>query len=361
MGGDAILDQSEVDALLNAVADGGGGGSAPAPQASMPSMAAAPSAASPMTHSFGGSGGGGSITTPKVKVSLHDFKRPERVSQEQSRALNQIHEVFARNFQVSISGFLRTIIDVKLVAVEQLTYSEFIMMLQTPTSIWKLSAEPLDGNALMEMSPSITFPIIDKMLGGKISPTYPDRSLTDIELRIIRQITNRGIEFLKETWSTFKEIDFKILEHESNPQIMQIVPPNEAVVLISFEVTMGEANGMLNLCIPYLMLEPIIGQLTTHNYFGISKNDVDPEQYNRMRESLNDVVLNVRTVLAETTMTLEQLLHLKVGDILSTSKLHNGEAMIFIEGKPKFRARPGEFRHHKALRITRQAIPGEHI
>ncbi len=168
------LDQSEIDALLSAAMEEEAGGAAPVRHAAAP------------------------VAIDK-DVSPYDFKRPERVSKDQMRTLEAIHEGFARNLGASLSGFLRTIIEVRVATIEQLTYSEFIHSLPNPTNFNLLTAEPLEGQLCLEISPLITYPIIDRLLGGSNSALFiPQRPMTLIELRLIRRITDRALSCLTE-------------------------------------------------------------------------------------------------------------------------------------------------------------------
>ena len=207
-----VLDQSEVDALLAAVESGG--------------VETAAEAASPrLTHAA------------QREVRTYDFKRPERVSKEQMRALEGIHDAFSRNFGASLSGFLRTIVEVRMATAEQLTYSEFIHSLPNPTNFNLLTVEPLEGQMCLELSPLIIYPIIDRLLGGSSSELFiPQRPLTLIEQRLVGRITSRALVSLTEAWTELVEVEFTITEVESNPHLVQIVAPNEVVVVLGFEI-----------------------------------------------------------------------------------------------------------------------------
>lgn len=339
-----VLDQAEVDALLAAVEEQGGdfdSGAAPEPFGG--------------AHDEAPAGG--------QRVSVYDFKRPERVSKDQMRSLRALHEVFARNLSISLSAFLRSIVEVKLISVEQLTYSEFIMSLPSPTCFNKLSMEPLEGSVILEINPSIVFPIMDKLLGGgKTSNIIPPRPLTEIEMRVVNKILDQAITHLENAWVNIKEIDFEIEEQESNPQILQIVAPNEVVVLISFEIQTGEMSGMLNLCIPFLVIEPIMSSYDSHSYFsGFTKKISDPDMMARVQENISDAVLDLRCVIAETSFSIQDFMNLQVGDIVTTRKLAGTDIMLQVGGINKYRCRPGKFRNFKAVQITDTAEPSDHV
>jgi len=216
-----VLDQSEIDALLSSVESSD---DEPAGAEEQDPPAAAP------------------VRT--VEAHTYDFKRPERVSKDQIRAISSIHEVFARNFGATLSGMLRTIIDVRVVGVEQLTYNEFIHSLPNPTCFMILQAPPLEGQMCLEVSPLIVYPFIDRMLGGDNGNLFiPQRPLTSIEWRLIDRIVERALEHLSEVWRNLVDARFETVERESNPQLVHIVAPTEVVVFITFEIKLGQTAG----------------------------------------------------------------------------------------------------------------------
>src|SRR5437867_3029325 len=189
------------------------------------------------------------------------------------RSLQTLHEGFARNFGASLSGFLRTIVEVKVATCEQMTYSEFIAGLPNPTSFNLIQADKLEGQMCLEISPLIIYPIIDRLLGGTSQDLFiPQRPMTLIETRLIGNVTARGLAALAEAWGSVKAMTFAIAATESNPQLVQIVPPNEVVVVVGFELKMSNRAGTMNLCIPYNVIEPVIEELSAQSWFSASKN-----------------------------------------------------------------------------------------
>jgi len=298
----------------------------------------------------------GQAVSPEVtrEVSLYDFKRPERVSKEQLRAITALHESFARNFGAALSGFMRTILDVELASVEQLTYSQFILSLPNPTYFALLTAEPLEGSLVLEMNPSILFPIIDRLLGGgKTAPNVPDRPLTNIEFRLAGKIMNLAIEQLQEMWRhVVATATFRIAATESNPQLVQIVPPNEPVVLVAFEVSMGEISGMLSLCLPYGVIEPVLADMTKRDWFSYRAKRATPELKTLVERGLKRVTLGVSAFLGRTTIKVRELLGLNVGDIIKTNVSTADEMSLVINKRLKFRGKPGQVKGKRAFLIT---------
>ncbi len=291
-----------------------------------------------------------------VEVRGYDFKRPERVSKDQMRALQTLHESFARNFGASLSGFLRTIVEVKVATCEQMTYSEFISGLPNPTSFNLVEADALDGQICLELSPLIIYPIIDRLLGGTTQDLFiPQRPMTVIEARLIGNVTTRGLSALAEAWSTVKELKFKVAATESNPQLVQIVPPNEVVVVVGFEMKMSNRAGTMNLCIPYAVIEPVMDELSAQSWFSASKNQKSPQTEAHITGSLSRAALTVTGLLAKTTITMRDLMEMSVGDLIVTDKPANQPVEVYVEGQVKQLAQIGQFRGSRALRIVSAA------
>ena len=325
-----VLDQTEVDALLAAVESGG-------------VETAAESVGSRAAKS-------------SKEVRTYDFKRPERVSKEQMRALEGIHEAFARNFGAALSGFLRTIVEVRVATAEQLTYSEFIHSLPNPTNFNLLTAEPLEGQMCLEISPLIIYPIIDRLLGGSNSELYvPQRPLTMIEQRLVARITDRALTTLTEAWIELVEVKFDIVEVESNPHLVQIVAPNEVVVVLGFEIKMGGRAGTMSLCIPFNVIEPVMGKLLSQGWLAYQRRAAAEDKSEDITRALGATKVDLVAYLAETSITVNELLTLQPGDIIQTTKQADGEIILQVEGENKFAGKIGRHKDNFAAKITRLA------
>ncbi len=289
----------------------------------------------------------------REKISPYDFKRPERVGKEQMRSLQTMHEGFGRNFGAALSALLRTIVELKLTSVDQLTYSEFVFSLENPTCFNLINAAPLEGQLILDINLSLLFPIIDRLLGGGSDPTPPARRpLTEIELRLVARITDLFCKEMKQAWENVMELDLSIDHVESNPQLVQIVPPNEVVVLISFELTIGDARGMMNLCIPFNSIERISTRLSANSWVTYGKKTATPENIKRISSQLKDALVEVVVDLAETNISTSDLIGLRVGDIIATEKDVERPLTVSVEGRPKFHAQPGVFKGHKAIQLV---------
>ncbi len=338
-----VLSQAEVESLLSAMESGGLGGKSGGGAA----RRSAPPPAAPKNRD---------------KVAAYDFKRPERVGKEQMRALQTLHEGFGRNFGAALSALLRSIVEVKLTSVDQLTYSEFVFSLENPTCFNLLRAAPLEGNLILDINPSILYPIIDRLLGGgRETGPLARRPLTEIELRLVSRITGLFLVELHRAWENVVDLDLSVDRVESNPQLVQIVPPNEVVVLISFELTIGELRGMMNLCIPFNSIERIGAKLSNNSWISYGKRQASPETIKQISGSLQGSLVELIVHLAETTITTSDMIGLRVGDIITTEKDTASPIWVSVEGIPKFLALPGAYKGHKAIRIEvgeSQQAPG---
>ena len=333
-----VLSQSEVENLLSAMAAG--------TQEATP----APAAVSGAPGDSGDSRA--AALRPREKVTPYDFKRPERVGKEQMRALQTLHEGFGRNFAAGLSGLLRSMVEVKLTSVDQLTYSEFVFSLENPTCFNLLKAEPLEGNLILDINPSILYPIIDRLLGGgREGGLLARRPLTEIELRLVSRITDLFLKELAHAWENVLKLDLEVIQVESNPQLVQIVPPNEVVVLVSFEITVNDVRGMVNLCIPYNAIERIGGKLTANSWVTYARRQPTSQSIEQIGRTLRSSLVEVKVDLANTRITTGELIGLRVGDIITTEKDVRSPLPVIIEGVPKFRASPGAFKGHKAIRV----------
>jgi flagellar motor switch protein FliM len=339
-----VLDQNEVDALLAAISGDEGTTSA--------------SATTNATNIFTNRDYG----SEALEVRPYDFKRPERVSKDQMRALEQLHESFARSFGVALSGFLRTIIEVKVANIEQLTYGEFTQNLPNPTSYNLLSCDPLDGEICLEISPLIIYPIIDRLLGGSNADLFiPQRPLTQIEQRLVSKITDRAVAALSEAWASVSPINFKLEETESNPQLVQIVPPNEVVVVIGFELKMGARAGTMSLCIPFNVIEPLVEKLASQTWGAYKKGRQNHATRHRLAANLDRAPVLSTAVLAETTITVEDLLNMAPGDLIMTEKPASQPVVLAVEGRKKFLANLGQFKGQRALKVARAITPKDRV
>mgnify|MGYP000361133022 CR=1 FL=1 len=324
-----VLSQDEVESLLQSM------------EASAPRTARSPEPAPDVPARL----------RTREKVTPYDFKRPERVGKEQMRALQTLHEGFSRNFAASLSGLIRSMVEVKLTSVDQLTYSEFVFSLENPTCFNVLRAAPLEGNIILDINPSVIYPILDRLLGGRDGSPPLRRPLTEIELRLVSRMTALFIAELRRAWENVMALEITVERVESNPQLVSIVPPNEVIVLISFELTIGQLRGMVNLCIPYNAIERISSRLTANTWQTYGKRTATEVTRNRITRQIRRSPLDVTVTLAESRITTSELIGLRVGDVITTDHDVRQALEVIVEGRLKYKARPGAVKGRKAIRI----------
>jgi flagellar motor switch protein FliM len=336
-----ILSQDEVDALLAAVSSGGieSGSGAPEPESS--------SVSAPTTDS-------------ESTLSLYDFRRPDRVSKDQMRTLQNLHEGYARQFSTTLTNFLRTFVEIELVSVDQLTYSEFVMSISNPSCIYVFKMEPLEGNAILEINPSLVFFIIDRLFGGQGRPSEQNRELTLIEQNVITRIVERSLSDLKDVWEHVGVFSPKVEAYETNPQFVQIAPPGETVILISLEVRMENASGLMSLCFPYMLLENVINNLSGESWMS-SLSITTKETRSMMVREIEELPIAMSVMIGQTKLPIRDLLQLQRGDVLCLDKPKDSDLMIQFDGKTKMAGKSGLIGRKKAVKITRileKEVPG---
>lgn len=327
-----VLDQSDIDVLLKAVEAG--------------DVETAPTDARVFSRTR--------RDEEDVEVREHDFKRPERISKDQMRSLQTLHETFARSVGASLSGMLRTIVEVRVAQSEQMTYSEYIASLPNPTCFNLVHAPQLGGQLCLEISPLIIYPLIDRLLGGNNQDLFiPQRAMTLIEGRLVQRILSRSMTALTEAWEAVMKIDFELGEMESNPQLLQIVPPNEVVAVIGFEIKMINRAGTMNLCIPFNVIEPFMDKLAEQSWSLLGKKGGNPAMSKRIATHLSDARISVSAILAQTSITMADLIALAEGDVIVTEKPATSPIVLCVEGQPKFLASAGQHRGNSAVRVLR--------
>jgi flagellar motor switch protein FliM len=222
--------------------------------------------------------------------------------------------------------------------------------------------EPLDGSAILEINPSLVFFIIDRLFGGQGKPSEQNRELTLIEQNVIHRIVERGLADLKEIWEHVGIFNPKIETYETNPQFVQIAPPGETVILISLEVRMQNASGLMSLCFPFMLLESVINNLTGASWMS-SQTTATLESRSQVEHEIGSIELPVSVVIGETKLTIRDLLQMQRGDVLALDKRHDADLLIQVGGKTKMMGKTGLVGRKKAAKITRiieKEVPGCH-
>jgi flagellar motor switch protein FliM len=277
------------------------------------------------------------------------------------RTLEMLHEIFSRGFTASVAAYLRTVAEIKVVSVTQLPFREYTMSLPRPDCIFVLKMEPLDGSFLLELNPELVLTLIDRILGGPgKAPTAP-RELTLIEQSVIEKIVNRGLETLQEAWLKVGHFQPKLTGYETTAQFVQVVAPNEISAVIEFEVKVNEVTGKMSMCIPYLVLEPIIGDLSAQKWFTVGKKESTTETVENLTKVMKEATMPIVVRIGSAGITVRDMLKLKPGDVVRLDSSPHHEIDVLIEGLIKLRGRPGISSKKKALQVTKVYSPEEKI
>ena len=286
------------------------------------------------------------------KIKIYDFKRPDKFSKEQIRTVSIMHETFARLTTTALSAQLRSMAHVHVASVDQLTYEEFIRSIPTPTTLAVINMDPLKGNAILEIDPSITFSIIDRLFGGQGQASKVQRDLTDIEQSVMETIIVRILANMREAWTQVIDLRPRLGQIETNPQFAQIVPPSEMVVLVTLETKIGEEEGMMNFCIPYITIEPIISKLSSQFWFSSVRRSSTTQYLNVLKDKLASVDMDVVAEIGSINVPIRDVLNLKQGDIVRLANVKVGDPLtINVGNKKKFYCQPGIIGKKMAVQV----------
>jgi flagellar motor switch protein FliM len=289
------------------------------------------------------------------KIKIYDFKRPDKFSKEQIRTISMMHDTFARLTTTSLSAQLRSMVHVHVASVDQLTYEEFIRSIPTPTTLAIINMDPLKGNAILEIDPAVTFSIIDRLFGGSGEGTKAQHELTDIESAVMEGIIVRILGNMREAWTQVIDLRPRLGQIDTNPQFAQIVPPTDMVVLVTLETKVGDVEGMINFCIPYLTIEPIIGKLSTQFWFSTVHRGTTTENLTVLKDKLATIDVDVVAEIGKINIPVREVLSLRIGDVVRLYNTRVGDPYsLNIGNKKKFLCRPGVIGKKIAVQVLKK-------
>ena len=285
------------------------------------------------------------------QITLYDFKRPNRVSKEQLRAFRGIHDKMARSLSSQISAIMRSIVEIQLHSVDQMTYGEFLMSLPNPTSFNVFSMKPLEGSGVLEINPSIAFPMLDRLLGGKGEPFESNREFSDIELSLFETVLRVMMSTLKEAWGPVAEVYPAVESKESSPNVVQIVAQNEIVVMVVMEIIIGHSSGMMNICYPVIALEPVLPKLASRDLM-LNETSSKKSRNQELQVLIGGAKVVVEANLGVAELSLREVLDLKGGDIIRLNASGDDIVSLSVDGKERFLGEIGLRRFRKSIKIT---------
>ena len=327
-----FLSQNEIDSLLNVVA----------PQPSQTAGGAA-TALGPNAGKMKGKDG---------SVEKYDFTLPSRVSRDHIRSLRTLHNSYAQSLGSSFSILLRTVVEVTCIQIEQLSYGEYLASLLDPSCLGVFIMNPLKGHGVIELNPMLVFPIIDRLLGGSGTSRFYNRSFTAIEEMVVRQVMENALSRLQSAWQRNIKLEIELERLENNPQFIQAAAMNDPVILIMFDVMMGDVHSMMSLCFPFLTIQQALASLRHEEY----TTSIDAETAALCEDMMQAHMLNLDIPVSAryktSRVTLSELMEMQEGDIIKLPDTSKDEVQIFVDGKMKYLGKPGMANNRRAVQIN---------
>jgi len=298
------------------------------------------------------------LNDQQAGIKKYDLASQERIIRGRMPTMELIHDRFSRQFRTQLSKFLGKTVFVNVGGIEMVKFGLFMKKLPLPSSLHIYRMPPFLGYALMVVSPSLVFSIVESLFGGNGQGKLKldGREFTSIESRLIGKVVLMALDTLKEAWAPIHPIDFVYVRSEFNPLAVAICPPTDVVIIVTIEVELEQESATVTLCIPYSTIEPLRQKLVTG--FQSTRLEMDSTYKSRMQSSLLETKSELSVELAKGNITAEQVLNLKVGDVLSLETNPSEESIIKIEGTPKFYGYVGSYRGNRAVKVTRD-IPEE--
>jgi len=296
--------------------------------------------------------------TSEKQVKNYDFARPSKFSKEHLRTLNIIFEHYARLLSTNLPAYLRKNVQVEVINSEAVTYSEFTNALSNPVILGIIDFAPLQGNIILELADNLGYAIVDRMLGGGGYPLEKVRDFSEIELMMIERIITVCTNLLREPWANVIQLQPRLLRIETNSQFAQIISPSEMISIVTLNLKIGNIEGMMNICLPYVCLETVIDKLNT-KYWYSSMITSDNQSYQEAIEvAIAKAKIPIRAVLGKSTISVNDFMNMQRGDIIKLNTKVDDELTVYVGNLNKFTALPGASSGSYAVKIS-SIIRGE--
>ena len=290
--------------------------------------------------------------TEEKTVKNYDFARPAKFSKEHLRTLEIIFEHYGRLLSTNLPAYLRRPVQVAVMNSEAVTYSEFANALSNPVLLGVVRFEPLDGNVVMEIASNLGFAMVDRLLGGAGTALDKPREFSEIELTILERMFNVCVNLLREPWENVVDIHPRLERIETNSQFAQIISPSEMIAIITVNIKIGDVEGLMNICLPYIVLEPVMDKLNTKYWFS-TMQDKDVNTYEDAIASLiSKAQIPVKAVLGSSSISVNDFINLGVGDVIKLDTKVDEELDVFVGNIKKFTALPGSANENYAVRLA---------
>ncbi len=291
-------------------------------------------------------------TTQEKKIKNHDFRKPNKFAKDHIKTLHIINDTYARLVTNFLSGYLRTLVQVEVISVEPLSYYEFNNSISNPVILAVVDFTPLTGSIILEMAPHIAYALVDRILGGKGSAMERMRGFTEIELAIIERIIIQILNLMREPWENVIAIRPRLEKIETNAQFAQIISPNEIVALVTLSARIGDVEGMINICIPHMVVEPVVSKLSTKFWFSTVEKEISRETKETIEKKIEYTPVPVRAILGRTSINVNEIIEIQKGDVLQLDSVVNGDLEVLVGDLTKFYAKPGVRKNKVSIKIT---------
>lgn len=288
---------------------------------------------------------------PEKKVTVYDFARPAKFSKDHLRTLVNIFEHYGRLLSTNLPGYLRKNVQVEVMNSEAVIYSEFMNALSNPVLLGVVNFSPLKGNIIIEWVPQLGFAIVDRMLGGAGTALDITREFSEIELAIIERIFANTVNLLREPWKNVLSIEPRLERIETNTQFAQFISPSEMIAIVTINIKIGDVEGLMNVCLPYITLEPIMDKLNTRFWFS-TLSEKDPSYELALEEMLKKTAIPVCAELGKSIISVNDFVNLQKGDIIKLDTKIDDELDVYVGNIKKFKALPGSASDKYAVRVT---------
>ncbi len=316
-----ILSQSEIDALLNQITTG---------ELDVEDIS----------------------NTEEKQVKDYDFGRPTKFSKEHLRTLEIIFEHYGRLISTNLPVFLRKNAQVTVASSETVTYSEFSNALSNPVILGIINFEPLGGNIIIDLATNLGYAMIDRMLGGAGTPLDKNRDFSEIEMSILQKILVMFTQLLRDPWRNVVDISPILTRVETNPQFAQIIAPGEMIAIVTLNLKIGDVEGFVNVCLPFITLEDVMDKLNTKYWFSTMQENRDENYQDYIESMLRRVDIPIKAVLGKSVITVADWRNLQVGDVIRLDSKVDSDMDIFVGNIKKFTALPGTSGDSYAVRVT---------
>lgn len=286
-------------------------------------------------------------------VIVFDFRLPHRMSKNQLRTMHTIHESFGETFGSYLVGRLQSTVAIQVTSVDQLFYSEYVLSIGSPSSLYVFRIKESEALAILELSPELVLAIVARLLGGTAESEKKSRTITKIEQSIVQGVIDKALETLQKSWKTISSLTFGFERYESEGEFAQIAPASEIVLVVSFEVLIGDNKYLMNLCFPTFALDDVLAKINTQYFSGMESISKSNTASKDILNNLEETKIPVNGILGETSISLRELIELSDGDIITTPAPINSEVELIVGGKNKILGKPGISNNRYSIKITR--------